>query len=97
MTGYAAPAFLASPASKHFGSPCVEVRGGLFSNLGTLPGHPERLRVGLLATVLPASSPFLAALEHEVYLLLEYMIYIMPNHTLWEYAFGNQAERQKLT
>ena len=61
-----------------------------FSNLGTLPGHPERLRVGLLATVLPASSPFLAALEleHEVYLLLEYMIYIMPNHTLWELDSG---------
>ena len=59
-----------------------------FPNLGTLPDHPERLRVGLLATVLPASSPFLAALEHEVYLLLEYMIYIMPNHTLWELTLG---------
>jgi hypothetical protein len=97
MTGYAAPAFLASPASKHFGSPCVEVRGGLFSNLGTLPGHPERLRVGLLAVTLASGLAAFLATIHEVYLLLEYMIYTMPNHTLWEYAFGNQEELQKQT
>jgi hypothetical protein len=97
MTGYAAPAFLASPASEHVGSPCVEVRGGLFSNLGTLPGHPERLRVGLLAVTLASGLAAFLATIHEVYLLLEYMIYTMPNHTLWEYAFGNQEELQKQT
>jgi hypothetical protein len=68
MTGYAAPAFLTSLASEHFGSPCFEVGGGLFSNLGTLPGHPERLRVELLATGLAPAVPFLTALEHVVYL-----------------------------